>query len=115
SPPFRRDTDQPAGASASGRSLPAAMSRFLVSVSDSMHAAESRAAHTISSANGHVCPPAALTRATAASGVAALQSRLLTWLATDEPVYRYSAPYCSPITRSEERRVGKECRSRWSQ
>src|SRR3989337_3630918 len=26
----------------------------------------------------------------------------------------YPCPRCSPLYRSEERRVGKECRSRWS-
>src|SRR2546421_12727469 len=30
------------------------------------------------------------------------------------PVWYKSAPYRSRVVRSEERRVGKECRSRWS-
>src|SRR5437879_13519781 len=46
------------------------------------------------------------------------QPRYLTWLSLRGPIMSAqttTSPYISANMRSEERRVGKECRSRWSQ
>ena len=59
---------------------------------------------------------AAAESATAAAVIAAVAATLLLVLRGERPVYIYIyiCIYVYIYIRSEERRVGKECRSRWS-
>ena len=88
-------------------------------VADQIHATASTwtlsSLSTSTTTSRSACPPATSTSRTISSASATCPSSASRSSATTScPSSTGPAPTCSTPSRSEERRVGKECRSRWS-